>query len=263
MRIQRTSTAILSVFVITTALQAEVQTKTVPYEHDGVKLEGFLAWDDSVQGKRPGVLVVHEWWGLDDYARRRARQLARAGYVAFALDMYGKGKLTEHPQQAREWSGMIRENVDQWRERALAGLEILKRQEQTDDSRLAAIGYCFGGSTVLQMALGGADLKGVASFHGGLFEPNLEEVRNAKAAMLICHGAVDAFIPEETAQKFRQALEKGGADYTMIYYGGAHHSFTVPAADQRDIENIDYHPKAARRSWRHLRVFLREVFRNK
>lgn len=253
------ATAILAL-AASHAAGANIQTKTVPYEHAGTKLQGFLAWDADVEGKRPGVLVVHEWWGLNDYARRRVRQLARAGYVAFALDMYGKDKVTEHPEQAREWSGMIRENVEQWRKRALAGLEILQNDERVDTDRLAAIGYCFGGSTVLQLALGGVDLKAVVSFHGGLFEPEIEEVKQSKASILVCHGAADAFLPEETARKFRQTLEKGGADYTMIYYGGARHSFTVPEADERDIENIDYHPEAARRSWRHMRLFLRERF---
>ena len=249
------------VLVYSAPARAEVQTKVVPYQHGGTQLEGFLAWDDASTEKRPGILVVHEWWGLDDYARRRAQQLARMGYVAFALDMYGKGKVTEHPEQAREWSSTIRSNVENWQKRALAGLEVLKNHELVDKDRLAAIGYCFGGSTVLQLAFSGAPIKGVVTFHGGLFVPTEEQLKRTTASILVCHGAADAFIPEETARAFREALEKGKVDYMMVYYGGARHSFTVRGADRRGIENIAYNRNADRRSLQHMRAFFRELFR--
>src|SRR5262249_22152623 len=159
------------------------------YKHGDLELEGYLAWDDAVSGKRPGVLIVHEWWGLNDYARRRADQLAKLGYVAFALDMYGKGVLLKHPSEAGGRDTPVRSNVKDWRDRAIAGLKVLKSQEQCDASRLAAIGYCFGGSTVLQLAFTGADLKGVVTFHGALTPPSDDEGKQLKAKILICHGA--------------------------------------------------------------------------
>ncbi|HUG90689.1 MAG TPA: dienelactone hydrolase family protein [Planctomycetaceae bacterium] len=241
-------------------VQAAVQTKTVDYEHDGATLQGFFAWDDAVEGKRPGVLVVHEWWGLDRYARSRAEQLAKLGYVAFALDMYGKGKLAEHPQDAMRMAGEVRANQETWRKRALAGLEVLKGHELVDGKRLAAIGYCFGGSTVLQLAYAGADLDAGITFHAALPAPGEEDAKNIRARLLICHGAEDSFIPEEAAQKFRAALDQAGADYEMIYYAGARHSFTVPDADARGLEGIKYDEDADLRSWRQMQITLREAF---
>jgi dienelactone hydrolase len=244
----------------TEVARAAVQTKTVDYEHAGTKLQGFFAWDDSIEGQRPGVLVVHEWWGLNDYARSRAQQLAELGYVAFALDMYGKGKTAEHPEDAMRMAGEVRANQKAWRERALAGLEILKGHEQVDANRLGAIGYCFGGSTVLQLAYAGADLDAVVTFHAALPVPSDEDAQNIKARLVICHGAEDTFIPEETAQKFRAALDAADADYVMIYYAGARHSFTVPKAGERGLEGIAYNREADRRSWREMQSTFRQVF---
>ena len=153
-------------------VEAKVVGSTVPYRDGDVDLSGYLAYDDSIQGKRPGVLLVHEWWGLNDYARRRADQLAGMGYVAFAVDMYGKGKVTEHPEDAAAWAQQVRGNIDLWRKRAMAGLDVLKADPRTDIARIAAIGYCFGGSTVQQLAYAGAPLRGIVSFHGGLVKPS-------------------------------------------------------------------------------------------
>lgn len=242
-------------------LHAEVQTKTINYRHGDTELQGFLAWDDSIEGKRPGVLVVHEWWGLNDYARRRTEQLAKMGYVAFALDMYGKGKVTEHPQQAGQWASMVRANTENWVSRAVAGLNILKNQELVDTSRLAAIGYCFGGSTVLQLAFAGEDLKAVVSFHGALPVPTQEQAKSAKASILVCHGSADALIPRETIQKFIEALNKGGADWQLIEYGNARHSFTVPGVDKVGIENLKYDAKADHRSWQDMQNLFKEVLK--
>lgn len=241
------------------AADAAVKTKSVDYEHDGVKLRGHFAWDDAVSGKRPGILVVHEWWGLNDYARRRAEQLAELGYVAFALDMYGEGKVTEHPTQAREWATQIRSSTDSWQKRALAGLEILKQNELVDTERLAAIGYCFGGSTVLQLAFSGADVDAVVSFHGALPNVSVEQAKKSKASILICHGAEDPFIPEEQAAKFRQVLGEADLDWQMIYYGNARHSFTSREADERGIDGMKYNKKADERSWASMQRLFEEV----
>lgn len=240
--------------------RAEIKTQKVQYEQAGAQLEGMLAWDDSISGRRPGVLVVHEWWGLNDYARSRARQLAEMGYVAFALDMYGKGKVTEHPQEAGEWAGRIRANQENWQKRALAGYEILRNHELVDPSQTAAIGYCFGGSTVLQLAYSGTDLKAVVSFHGALPTPTEEQAEQIKARILVCHGAADGFISEESIQAFRQGLEKANVDWEMIYYAGARHSFTNKGADERGIDGLRYNAKADRRSWRQMKILFDDVF---
>jgi dienelactone hydrolase len=241
--------------------QAKVTTKTVSYKHGDQELEGVLAWDDAVEGKRPGVLVVHEWWGLNDYARDRAKQLAGMGYVAFAVDMYGKGKLTKHPDEAKAWATQVRSNAAAWNERGRLGLEILQKNELVDPKRVAAIGYCFGGSTVLTLALGGADLAAVASFHGALPPADKAQAEKIKGKVLICHGAADKFIPEEVIQKFRAALDEGGTDWQMVYYSGAQHSFTVPDADKAGVPGIKYDKHADERSWKHLKVMLDEAFK--
>lgn len=248
-----------SLLLTAASARAEVQTKNVTYQHQDLELVGYLAWDDQFEGRRPGVLVVHEWWGLNGYARLRAEKLAQLGYVAFALDMYGQ-KVTEHPQEAREWSSAVRENVESWRQRAQAGLEVLRRQENVDPEQIAAIGYCFGGSTVQQLAYSGAPVKGVVSFHGGLTTPEADRTEPIKARILACHGAADPFIPEQAAQEFREALSEAGADWQMIYYADARHSFTNPDADERNIDGIQYNRKADVRSWHHMRLFFAELF---
>lgn len=253
-------TAALSLLASARVAHAKIETKTIAYKHGDLALEGFLAWDDAVEGKRPGVLVVHEWWGLNNYARDRAKQLAGMGYVAFAVDMYGKGKTTQHPDEAKAWATEVRSNSAAWNERGRIGLDILAKHELVDSKRVAAIGYCFGGSTVLTLALGGADLAAVASFHGALPTPEKAQVEKVKGKVLICHGAADSFIPEEVIQKFRAAMDAGGADWQMVYYAGARHSFTVPDADKAGIPGIKYDKHADERSWKHLKLVLDEAF---
>ncbi|MCZ6799437.1 MAG: dienelactone hydrolase family protein, partial [Nitrospirae bacterium] len=187
---------------------AKVQTKVIPYQDGDVQLEGVLAWDDGITGKRPGVLVVHEWWGLNDYARDRARQLAELGYVAFAVDMYGKDNVTTHPNQAGKWMKQVQANVSHWQARAIKGLAVLRSQDHVDRHNIAAIGYCFGGATVIQLAYSGAEVKGVVSFHGALPLPTGKQANNVKAKMLIAHGNADPFLKEEHIRKFRNALDK-------------------------------------------------------
>lgn len=251
--------ALALLFVSFTMVHAEVQTKEITYTHDGVAFKGFLAWDDAKTGKRPGVLVVHEWWGLNDYARDRAKQLAKLGYVAFACDMYGEGKVTQHPQEAGQMAGEVRKNIKTWQGRALAGLKILQDHSLVDPSKLAAIGYCFGGSTVLQLAYIGADVKAVASFHGAVQIPDEGQAAQIKAKILYCHGALDNFIPEVQIQKMRQSLDNAKADYQVVYYSGAVHSFTVPNADKAGIKGIAYQVEADRRSWQHMLTLFSEV----
>jgi dienelactone hydrolase len=247
--------------ILATPAFAGVMTKSVTYEHGGAKCTGFLAWDDAKTGKRPGVLVIHEWWGLDEYAKKRAEQLAEMGYVAFACDMYGDGKLAKHPEDAMKFASEVRKSADTWRGRALAALKILANHEAVDASKLAAIGYCFGGSTCMQLAYGGADVKAVVSFHGGLQPPSPEQAKAIKSKVLICHGALDALIPEDTLQKVRKALDDAKVDYRMVYYGGALHSFTVPEADKAKMPTLAYQKAADLRSWQDMRNLFDEVFK--
>ena len=228
---------------------AEVKTETVSYEHDGTTFEGFLAYDDELEGPRPGVLVVHEWWGLNDYAKTRCAMLAELGYVAFALDMYGGGKTAGHPEEAAKFAGMVRENKDRWRGRALAGLAVLREHERCEAENVAAIGYCFGGATVLQLAYAQAPVKGVVSFHGALPAATAEEAAGMKAAALICHGAADSFVPPDQVKACLDPLERAGVDYTFMAFAGAKHGFSNPGADDRGMDGLKYDPKADARSW--------------
>jgi dienelactone hydrolase len=251
---------ILILLVVSTAVEAGVVTKTIQYRHAGVVLEGYLAYDNAVKGMRPGVLIVHEWWGLNDYARRRAEQLAAMGYQAFALDMYGKGKVTQHPNQAVKWMNQINQNIDTWRKRALAGLEVLLKAPDTDKKRVAAIGYCFGGATVQQMAYGGADLKGVVSFHGSLVQPTGIRASDVNAKIMIHHGSADPFVKPAQVQNYLTTMEKSGLDWQMIIYTGAKHSFTNPAADKTGMPALGYNKAADHRSWGHMKMFFDEIF---
>ena len=245
----------------TSSVWGEVRTQTIQYPHQDISLQGFLAYDDAVEGKRPGVLVVHEWWGLNDYARRRATQLASLGYIALAIDMYGDGKTTNSAEQAGHWSGAFR-GSSLMRDRAQAGLALLIKQEQVDPHRVAAIGYCFGGTTVLQLAYSGADLQGVVSFHSSLPSPDPHDMQpgRIKAAILACHGAKDTFVSPERIADFKAKLSATDADWTMITYGEAQHSFTNPGASARNIRGLAYDADADRRSWRHMKQCFDEWF---
>ena len=239
---------------------AEVKTKTISYEYGGMTFKGFLAWDDAAKGKRPGVLVVHEFWGLNDYARRRAEQLAGLGYIAFAGDMYGDGKTTEHPNEASQMANEVRKNIKDWQGRAQAALKVLRDQEQVDSAKLAAIGYCFGGSTALELAYSGADLAAVVTFHAALPVPDAGQARAIKAKVLINHGAADSFVPEDACQKLRAALGAAKVDFEFIYYGGAVHSFTVAGAEKVGNPGLAYNAAADRRSWHAMMDLFHDVF---
>lgn len=236
--------------------QAELKTETIDYKFDGVTLKGYVAYDAKLTGKRPAVLIVHEWWGLNDYAKKRANMLAEMGYVAFCVDMYGDGKTTEHPQQAGEMATLVRKNLDVWRGRATAGLKVLTDMPQVDKSKVAAIGYCFGGSTALQLAYSGADLVAVATFHAALPTPSAEEAKSIKAKVLICTGADDTFIPEASITKFKTALTEAKVPLQFESYPGAVHSFTVKGIDEKKIPGIAYNEAAEQKSW----ASMKELF---
>jgi dienelactone hydrolase len=239
---------------------AVTQTETVEYKDGDTPLKGFLVYDDALQGKRPGIIVVHEWWGLNDYAKRRAEMLAELGFVAFAIDMYGDKKVTEHGNEAKVWMEQITKNIDTWQKRALLGLEILKKHPLVDPNYTAAIGYCFGGATVMQMAYAGADLDGVVSFHGSLPPATKEQQKKIEAQVLVAHGAEDPFVPPERLLAFEQALDAAGADWQLMTYGGVRHGFTNPEADGYGMDGVKYDEKADDRSWALMQSFFDEIF---
>lgn len=250
---------------LTFTASAAVVTLPIEYEHGDVVLEGFLAYDDTDDGPRPGVLIVHEWWGLNDHAKESAKKLAVAGYTAFALDMYGKGVSTEDPQEAMAWAGKFRNSDDRtlMRERAARGLEVLRGLPQCDPKHVVALGYCFGGTTVLELARSGADIDGVVSFHGGLATPDKNDAKNIKARVLVLHGADDPHVPADEVQGFVDEMAAAGVDWQLVMYGGAVHSFTNPAAGDDASTGVAYNEKAARRSWDAMQMFLHECFDTK
>ena len=252
---------ILTLFSLTSLLaQAKVVETAIPYEYNGIKYTGYIYTDDAKSGKRPGILVVHEWWGLNDYAKDRARALAEEGYVTFAIDMYGENKVTKHPAQAREWMSETTKNVADWQKRANKGLQILKAHAQVDESRVAAIGYCFGGATVMQLAYSGAAVAGVVSFHGSLPPASPEQARSIKSKVLIEHGNADAFVPAERIVKFKAALDTAKVDYVFHGYDGVRHAFTDKDAASHGIENLQYNAEADKKSWAAMQQFFSTIF---
>ena len=248
----------------TVALSAKVVTKPVAYEHAGTKLEGYLAYDDAKAAPdhlAAGVLVVPEWWGLTSYAKGRAEQLAEMGYVAFAVDMYGAGVTTEDPKKAGELAGQFY-GKPLMAERAQAGLDQLLATGLVDKAHVAAIGYCFGGSTVQALAYSGAPLAGIVSFHGGLIPVPADAAAKTTAKILVCHGAVDPFVKPEEIAAFQKSMNDGKFDYQFISYAGAVHAFTNPGADAIAKATglpIAYNAAADKRSWAHMRTFFREI----
>jgi dienelactone hydrolase len=241
--------------------RAEMKAEVVEYRHGDVVLEGYLAYDDLIRGKRPGVLVAHEWNGHNQYVRKRAERLARLGYVAFALDMYGKGVRAKDAKEAAALAGIYKGDRTLMRARAVAGLDVLRRRPETDPTRLAAIGYCFGGTTVLELARSGADLVSVVSFHGGLDTPTPEDARNIKGKVLALHGGDDPFVPANQVEAFQEEMRKGGVDWQFVSYGGAVHSFTNPESGSDNSKGLAYNERADRRSWKAMKTFFAETFK--
>jgi len=252
------------VFLATGATEekaVEIQTKTVVYRHGDVELEGFLAVPAGHDGKRPGVLVVHAWMGPGEHERESAVALARLGYVAFVLDMYGKGVRPKDRGEAAKQAGLYRGDRPLMRARARAGLERLRAVPGVDASRIAAIGYCFGGGTVLELARSGADVRGVVSFHGNLDTPDPSVAKSIRSKVLVLHGAADPYVPPAQVEAFRREMEDGGVDWQLIMYGGAVHSFTHRDAGDDPSKGVAYQPRAAKRSWAAMRGFFSEVLK--
>jgi dienelactone hydrolase len=246
--------------LFTTAIDASIKTETVEYKVGEVTHKGYLAWDDASQGRRPGVIVVHEWWGLNDYPKMRARKLAEMGYVAFCPDMYGEGKTTADAKQAGALATDHQKDMDRARARAMAAYQQLAGHTMVDRERIAAIGYCFGGTSVLNMARAGMPLRGVVSFHGALASPWKAEKGVTTAQVLVCHGADDNFEPPEQLAAFQKEMTAAGVSWQMNIYSGAVHAFTNPDADKAGIPGVAYNKLADERSWKAMSAFLREIF---
>jgi dienelactone hydrolase len=251
---KRTSIAALVVFLAAsgTAAFARIKTETVTYKDGSAELQGFLAYDDSEKGPRPGVLVVHDWTGLQEYAESRAKQLAELGYIAFAADIYGKGIRPVDPKECAVQAGTYKKDLPLLRRRVLLGLEQIKKHPGTDSAKLAAIGYCFGGSCVLELARSGAPVAGVVSFHGGLSTTMPAKPGAIKARILVCHGGADSFVNKEVPA-FKAEMEKAGAKMEFVTHEGAQHGFTKPGPA--------YQQKADKESWAAMKKFFAEIFR--
>jgi len=240
--------------------RARVQTREVEYRQGDTVLKGFIAWNDAATGKRPGVLVVHEWWGLNDHARNQARRLAEAGYVGFALDMYGNGKVTTHPKDAQAFVAEVTKDPAVVAARFNAALDLLKQDPRVDTTRIAAIGYCFGGAVVLGMARGGAPLAAVVTFHGALATQMPAQPGKVKARILVLAGGADPFVPPEQVEAFKKEMQAAGARFEVVSYPGAKHGFTNPEAASYGMEQLAYNATADRESWAAMLKLFREVF---
>lgn len=240
---------------------AGVKTQAVTYSQGETTLEGFLAWDDAITAKRPGILVIHQWMGLTDNERMRAEMLAKLGYVALAVDVYGKGVRPASAQEAGALAGKYKGDRGLLRARVVAGLEELRRNPLVDPRRIAAIGYCFGGTAAIELARSGADVAGVVSFHGGLDSPTPADGARIKAKVLALHGADDPFVPADQVAAFEKEMRDGGVDWQLVAYGGAVHAFTQKEAGNDNSKGAAYNERADHRSWEAMRAFFSELFR--
>ncbi len=242
-------------------LSAKVVNETVTYKDGDTQLKGEIYYDDAIEGKRPGILVIHEWWGLNDYAKKRATMLAEMGYVAFAADMYGENKVTSHAKDAKGWMKQITSNVDAWQKRANLGLDVLKNHKFTDAANTAAVGYCFGGATAMQMAYAGSAVNGVVSFHGSLPPANESQAKAINTEIMIAHGNADPFVPDEKVSKFKAALDNADVKYDFHGYDGAKHAFTNPGASEYGIGALAYDENADTQSWNEMQSFFKKIFK--
>lgn len=251
---------LLLALLIPALAQAAIETKAVEYRQGDTRLVGYLAYPKDVKGSQPGILVVHEWLGLNDYAKRRAEQLAELGYVALAADIYGDGKIAANREEAGKLAGSYKNDRPLLRARVAAGLTTLKAQPGVAAGKVAAIGYCFGGTTVLELARSGADVAGVVSFHGGLDTPTPQDAKNIRAKVLALHGADDPYVPADQVAAFENEMRQAGVDWQLIAYGGSVHGFTNPANGTDNSKGAAYNAAADARSWVAMRQFFDELF---
>jgi dienelactone hydrolase len=246
-------------FASPAAMAQKLETKDVEYTDGATKLKGFLVFDPGQQGKRPAVLVFPEWWGLNDYAKSRATQLAQMGYVAFAVDMYGDAKTTTKAEEAQAFTKPFYGDPSLTRSRAKAALDTLLKQPNVDASKIAAIGYCFGGTCALELARSGADVQAVVAFHAGLDTKNPADAKNIKGRVLVCTGGADGMVGPDKREAFIKEMEDANVNYQMCVYSGAKHAFTNPDAGKFGIPGIAYDKQADERSWREMQDLFGEV----
>ncbi|SEH07135.1 dienelactone hydrolase family protein [Candidatus Venteria ishoeyi] len=254
---------ILALLCSTAPVMAEIKGEAVAYQSDGVTLKGYLAYDDSITGKRPGVLVVHEWWGHNEYARKRARMLAELGYTALAIDMYGDGKTADHPDNAKAFMMEVLNNIEAGRARFMAAKTALETHSSVNKDKLAAVGYCFGGGTALAMMRMGVELDGVASFHGSLGTDISVEKGTIATRVAVFTGGKDPMIPAKQVKAFEAEMKEAEIDYQLVVYPEAKHSFTNPDADKFGKKfkmPLAYDENADKDSWQKLQVFLKDIF---
>jgi len=260
----KTLISIFVFFAFTITAYAEVKTQEVTYSSGGATLKGYLAYDDSLQGKRPGILVVHEWWGHNKHARNKAEALAKLGYTALAVDMYGDGKTADHPDKAGEFMNAAFKDWEGSEAKFNAAKKLLQDHKTVDAGKIGAIGFCFGGAVSLRMARGGADLKGVVAFHSALpLEPPVGK-GTVTAEVMVINGSDDGFLNPETVASFVKEMVEANAGLTYISLAGVKHSFTNPQADEFrekfNISALQYDKQADARSWKALRGFFQRVF---
>ncbi|MDA8430672.1 MAG: dienelactone hydrolase family protein [Geobacteraceae bacterium] len=250
----------LTMLCLAGTAEAAIKTRTIEYKQGGTVLEGFLAWNDATNAKRPGILVIHEWTGINANIKKHTEMLARLGYVAFAADIYGKGIRPAAPADAARIAAIYKNDRSLMRARARAGLAELKKQKLVDPRRLAAIGFCFGGTAALELARSGADLKGVVSFHGGLSTPTPQDARNIKGKVLALQGADDPFVKADEVAAFEDEMRKGGVDWQLNIYSNAVHGFTNPSNGSDNSKGAAYNKQADQRSWEAMKAFFAEIF---
>ena len=243
------------------AARAEVKTKVIDYTQGDTPLQGFLAWDDAAKGKRPGVLVIHEAWGENQHARNQAVRLAKAGYVGFALDMYGKGKVTTHLEDAKAFMAEASKDPAVVRARFEAAKKVLQEQPEVDPNRIGAVGYCFGGNVALNMARAGEDLAAVATFHAAVPSADQPVASKVEPHILINTGGADPLVPKAQVDAFVKELKDAGANIRVITYPNAKHSFTNPDAAKAGIDALAYDADADRKSWEASVKMFEEAFK--
>jgi len=252
---------LLATLVLAASVRAEVVESVVDYVADQTAMKGVLIFDDASTDKRPAVVVVPEWWGVNEYAKARGRMLAGLGYVAFVADMYGNGNVTTDPKVAGEWAGAVKGDRPLMRTRVNAAVGTTKAQALVNAEKVAAIGYCFGGTTVIELALSGADVQGVASFHGGLEFPTLAaDAGKVQAGVLVLHGDADPMVPATEVTALEDALKQAGKAVEIVRYESAAHGFTNPDADKIGFPGVKYNEAADKDSWEKLKKFLAKVF---
>lgn len=251
---------IFSLMMLTATGNAQIIDQDVEYRDGDTALEGYMAYDQSKSGTRPGVLIVHQWMGLTDYEKMRARQLADLGYVVFALDMYGKNIRPTSMEEAADQAGKYRNDRELMRQRAAAGLEALRNLEICDSDKIAVIGYCFGGGVALELARSGADVRGTVSFHGNLDTPKPADAQNIKGKILVQHGGADPHVPQKQVMTFWDEMEKANVNWQMNVYGDVVHAFTQKSAGNDPSRGAAYNEQADQRSWQSMQNFFDEIF---